>query len=648
ADILLTAPTGVELSDNGGTSYSSTLDLVESGGTVGTTTVLARITATAPLGPVSGVIAADSTGATEQDISVSGTVNPVPTPTITVSTSSLNLGTTTQGTAGTSQSFTVGGSNLTADILLTAPTGVELSDNGGTSYSSTLDLVESGGTVGTTTVLARITATAPLGPVSGVIAADSTGATEQDISVSGTVNPVPTPTITVSTSSLNLGTTTQGTAGTSQSFTVGGSNLTADILLTAPTGVELSDNGGTSYSSTLDLVESGGTVGTTTILARIAATAPVGPVSGMIAADSTGATEQDISVSGTVNPVPTPTITVSTSSLNLGTTILGTAGTSQSFTVSGSNLTADILWTAPTGVELSDNGGTSYSTTLDLAESGGTVGTTTILARIAATAPLGPVSGMIAADSTGATEQDISVSGTVNPVPTPTITVSTSSLNLGTTTQGTAGTSQSFIVSGSNLTADILLTAPSGVQLSNNGGTSYSTTLDLAESGGTVGTTTILARIAATAPLGPVSGMIAADSTGATEQDITVSGTVNPVPTPTIVVSTSSLNLGTTTQGTAGTSQSFTVSGSNLTADIFLTAPSGVQLSNNGGTSYSTTLDLAESVGTAGTTTILARIAATAPLGPVSGLIADDSTGATEQDISVSGTVNPVPTPTIT
>ena len=67
-------------------------------------------------------------------------------------------------------------------------------------------------------------------------------------------------------------------------------------------------------------------------------------------------------------------------------------------------------------MELSDNGGTSYSTTLNLAESGGTIGTTTILARIAATAPLGSISGMIVAKSTGATDQDITVSGTVKAV----------------------------------------------------------------------------------------------------------------------------------------------------------------------------------------------------------------------------------------
>ena len=42
------------------------------------------------------------------------------------------------------------------------------------------------------------------------------------------------PTITVSTGSLNLGTTTAGTAGTAQTYTVSGSNLTAEIVLTAP------------------------------------------------------------------------------------------------------------------------------------------------------------------------------------------------------------------------------------------------------------------------------------------------------------------------------------------------------------------------------------------------------------------------------
>jgi hypothetical protein len=68
------------------------------------------------------------------------------------------------------------------------------------------------------------------------------------------------PVVTVSTNALNLGTTTQGTAGSAQTFTVSGSGLTAGIVLNAPTGVELSNDGGASYSVTLDLPQTGGTV----------------------------------------------------------------------------------------------------------------------------------------------------------------------------------------------------------------------------------------------------------------------------------------------------------------------------------------------------------------------------------------------------
>jgi hypothetical protein len=144
------------------------------------------------------------------------------------------------------------------------------------------------------------------------------------------------PAIVVSTNSLNLGTTTAGTAGAAQSFTVSGSNLTADVILTAPSGVELSDNGGTNYSSTLDLVESGGTVGTTTVLARNTAGAPVGPVSGKIAADSTGATEQDIAVTGNVN---TFTVTVISGSGTYGGTVTLTA----TLTASGSGVANELV-----------------------------------------------------------------------------------------------------------------------------------------------------------------------------------------------------------------------------------------------------------------------------------------------------------------
>ncbi len=445
---------------------------------------------------------------------------PAATPTVTISTGSLDLGSTTAGTAGSIESYTVSGSNLTADITIVAPSGVELSDDGGTTWHTSLDLAESGGTVNTTTIDARIAATASVGEISGEISNTSTGATAQDVSVSGTVNAVPT--ITVSTESLNLGSTTAGTAGSTESYTVGGDGLTADILIDAPTGVELSNDDGMTWHTSLDLAESGGTVNTTTIDARIAASASVGGISGSITNTGTGATEQDVSVSGTVNAVPT--IAISTGSLDLGTTTTGTAGSTESYTVSGSGLTADILITTPIGVELSDDGGITWSTVLDLTESGGTVALTTIDARIAASSAVRGINGYIANISTGAHEQDVSVSGTVNAVPT--VTVSTGSLDLGTTTAGTAGTTESYAVSGSGLTADILIDAPTGVELSDDGGHTWTASLDLTETAGTVASTTIDVRISASAPVGTIGAAIANSSGGAVVQDVAVGGTV--------------------------------------------------------------------------------------------------------------------------
>ena len=160
-----------------------------SGGATGTVTsaTSTQLTVTSLSGLVLGNLSASvtvdgvSSGAAVQVATV------VAVPTITVSTNSLNLGTTTVGTAGTAQTYTVSGSNLTANVVVTPPTGVELSLNG-SSWQSSETLTPSSGTVPTTTIYARITASASVGSISGNITNTSTGATEQDVAVSGTVN----------------------------------------------------------------------------------------------------------------------------------------------------------------------------------------------------------------------------------------------------------------------------------------------------------------------------------------------------------------------------------------------------------------------------------------------------------------------------
>ncbi|MCC6149342.1 MAG: hypothetical protein IT461_03750 [Planctomycetes bacterium] len=441
----------------------------------------------------------------------------------------------------TSNPLTAAAATLYADIEAEAITGYYLYQNENSSYAagwkvhnlvgtaaSDLGTARSSGTTFTLGIATRDTVTSYYNYFHGYADAN-----KPYIRVTYTGGgPTPTINVTSAANPLNLGTTPQGTAGTPASYTVSGANLgTNNIVITAPsTSVQLSLTSGGTYTASLNLTPSGGTVPSTTIYARISAAAPVGAVSGNISHTSTGATTQNLPVTGTVTtPVPTILITSATNPLNLGTTITGTAGTPASYTVTGANLTADIVVTAPANVELSQTGAAgAYANAQTLAQTGGSVNAT-IHARITAAAPVGAISGNITHTSTGATTQNLAVTGNVT-VPPPTINITgvTPPLALGTVFQGTAGTPVSYGVSGSNLIADIVVTAPANVEISQTGATGpYATLQTLAQAGGTV-TATIFARIAASASVGAVTGNITHTSTGATTQNVAVSGTVNP------------------------------------------------------------------------------------------------------------------------
>jgi len=119
-------------------------------------------------------------------------------------------------------------------------------------------------------------------------------------------------------------------------------------------------------------------------------------------------------VSITANASATPTIDISTASLTGFNTFTGTASSSQNFTVSGDNLTANVSLTAPTGFEISiDN--SSFISSLDVPVSGGNVTgePKTVYARIVSSASAGAVSGDINLASTGAGDKSVACSGTV-------------------------------------------------------------------------------------------------------------------------------------------------------------------------------------------------------------------------------------------
>jgi fibronectin-binding autotransporter adhesin len=105
-------------------------------------------------------------------------------------------------------------------------------------------------------------------------------------------------------------TTTYGTASASQSFTVSGSSLTNNLVVTAPAGLEVSTDN-TNFSSSVSLTPSSGTVNITTIYVRIAATAAVGSYNDLIIAiTSTGATQVTVSTTSSGNTVSAKELTV--------------------------------------------------------------------------------------------------------------------------------------------------------------------------------------------------------------------------------------------------------------------------------------------------------------------------------------------------
>ena len=110
----------------------------------------------------------------------------------------------------------------------------------------------------------------------------------------------------------------------------------------------------------------------------------------------------------------------------------------------------------------------------------------------------------------------------------PRITISGTPLSAFSSVPGMPSAEQSYTVSGSNLTDDIAITAPSDFQISLTSGSGWSSSLTLPQSGGSVAATTIYVRFNR-ATEGTSSGNITHTSPGATTRNVAVSGTAAPL-----------------------------------------------------------------------------------------------------------------------
>jgi Leucine rich repeat/Leucine Rich Repeat len=150
-----------------------------------------------------------------------------------------------------------------------------------------------------------------------------------------------------------------------------------------------------------------------------------------------------------------------------------------------------------------------------------------LLLALAASTSLARTSRYATTTSTVTNPASTTSCATVNAAAPPTITTGSVTGTI-TACAGTASVSpavQRFLVSGANLTTDIVATAPTGFEISINFRNGYGASVTLPQSNGSVATRRLYVRSAAAAT-GTVSGNVSLTSTGATTINIPVTGTI--------------------------------------------------------------------------------------------------------------------------
>jgi len=429
-----TTPWGISISPDGSRVFVANFD-------DGTTSVINtgtnRVTSTIRVGsqPESeGNFISGGMGCSGSPVTFTITVNPGPGITVGLASGSISA---CPGTASASpfiQQFTVSGSNLTGNITATAPTNFEVSLAAGSGFGNSVILTQSNGTVNNAMVYVRSAGSAPTGNISGNVVLASTGVVNQNVAVTGIVNALPTVNTVSNQVVLNgAATTAVNFTGTANTFTW--VNDTPGIGLPA---------GGTGNIASFTAVNTGSTA--------ITATITVTPASG-------ACTGTPITFSITVNPTAPPVITIGVASGTISACV-GTASASpniQQFTFSGTNLSANFLASASPGFEVALAAAGPYYNVVTANQFGGIVNGT-VYVRSSASASVGNISGNVTVTSTGATNQNVAVTGTVNALPTVSA-VANQIVNSGTATIpiNFTGTGQAF--SWTNNTPGIGITA---------------------------------------------------------------------------------------------------------------------------------------------------------------------------------------------
>jgi len=405
-----------EISLSSGASFDpqTLITLSVNNGSVASTTIYVRMKAGLALGSiaVSNIKCISDNGVTKT-VGCSGTVAAAPVVNITPATLTGFTYMYTNGPS-TQNSFTVSGTNLLGNVIVTSPADFEISTTSNGTFQSTPITITASGTLNSTIIYIRMKTGVGVGTITENVIVSSLNATPINVSCSGTVTPAPTILNSISTLSTFIYTLNAGPSG-EQSFTIVGTNLSDNIIVTPPAYYEISKTSGSGFQTTaITLNQTSGSVNST-IYVRLKASLTAGDYNlASIGLTSTGAIPKSVSCSGSV--VSAATILVSKATIT-GFGYQAAAGgpsSEQIFTVSGSSLSSNISVAPPASYyEISLTSGSGYQTTpISLIQSSGRVNPTIIYIRLKSGLAAGDYTGTITA-SAGTPTKSVSLIGKV-------------------------------------------------------------------------------------------------------------------------------------------------------------------------------------------------------------------------------------------
>jgi gliding motility-associated-like protein len=581
------------------------------------------------------------------------------------------------------QQFQFDGIGLTAQTFVTAPAGFEISLNAASGFSGQLSLSQSGGSIATTVVYVRASAS-NTSITAGNVAITSAGAAALSIAVKATFNQIST-TNTVANQTVTAGSTTPqiNLTGTAQSYMWTNSNPAIGLAASGVGSIAsfTALNAGNApivatitatpvadgliyfpiYGGGLNIINTQ----TLKVIGR-PQTVNYGPINLGFSADfkyvyvtyAIG----DVSVFSTATNQHIAEITCGTNPLGIsatpdGTKLYITNNVSNDVTVvnalTNTPITSIAVGLRPASIITSADSKTVYVNN----QQSGNVSVIDVKSnKVTATITVGGTPDGLCLSPDGsrlyvANSTNVSVINTANNTVLSTITVNNPT-KLCTSLDGKtlyvtnfANNTVSFIDLATNTVTQTLPVdkGPGGISLTADGtelfvASSLSSTLTVINTA----TQTVIATPNITYGAACLGNFIM-PGTGCAGPPVTFNITVNP--TPIVTAGTVSGNI-TACAGSASASpniEQFTVTGTNLSADIIATAPPGFEVSLSASSGYNNTVTLPQKVGVVASTVVYVRSAATAT-GNITGNVVLTTAGAAAQNIAVKATVNPLAT----